>query len=91
VAFSPDGKALTAGYYGVGVGGTRVGGVVLWDVDLNSWRRLAGLIANRNLTRAEWRQYFPDRPEYRPTFPDLPVPPLDPPPGEGAGANTKRE
>jgi hypothetical protein len=48
--------------------------VVLWDVDLESWQRLAGRIANRNFTRDEWRQYFPDEP-YRPTFPDLPVPP----------------
>jgi hypothetical protein len=71
VAFSPDGKTLAAGY-AAGVRGE--GGVVLWDMDLDSWRRLAGQIANRNLTRAEWRQYFPDTP-YRPTFDDLPVPP----------------
>ena len=70
VAFSPDGKTLAAGY-GIGGGG---GGVVLWDVDLESWQRIAGRIANRNFTRDEWRQYFPDEP-YRPTFPDLPVPP----------------
>jgi hypothetical protein len=47
---------------------------VLWDVDLNSWQQIAGRIANRNFTRDEWRQYFPDE-AYRPTFPDLPVPP----------------
>jgi WD40 repeat protein len=70
VAFSPDGKALAAA---VERGGVR-SGVVLWDVDLDSWRRLAGQVANRNFTRAEWRQYFPDTP-YRPTFDDLPVPP----------------
>jgi hypothetical protein len=69
VAFSPDGRALAAGYAGGGVGG-----VVLWDVDLESWQRLAGRIANRNFTRDEWRQYFPDKP-YRQTFPDLPAPP----------------
>ena len=69
VAFSPDGKTLAAGY-----GGDGGGGVVLWDVDLESWQRLAGRIANRNFTRDEWRQYFPDEP-YRPTFPDLPIPP----------------
>ena len=67
VAFSPDGKTLAAGY-----GGDRVGGgVVLWDVDLESWQRIAGRIANRNFTRDEWRQYFPDEP-YRA---DLPRPP----------------
>ena len=55
-------------------GQRRSGGVVLWDVDLESWHRRAGRIANRNFTRKEWREYFPERP-YRATFPDLPVPP----------------
>jgi WD40 repeat protein len=72
VSFSPDGKTLAAGY-GRDVG-VVVGGVVLWDVDLDSWRCHARQTANRNLTRAEWRQYFPDTP-YRPTFDDLPIPP----------------
>jgi hypothetical protein len=66
VAFSPNGTTLAAGYRG--------GGVVLWDMDLKSWQRRAGLIANRNFTREEWREYFPDTP-YRKTFPDLPDPP----------------
>ena len=66
VAFSPDGKTIAAGYDVGGVGG----GVVLWDVDLESWQRIAGRIANRNFTREEWRQYFPD--ETLP--PDLPRP-----------------
>jgi WD40 repeat protein len=59
VAFSPDGKTLAAGYSG-GRGG---GGMVSWDLDLDSWRRHARQIANRNFTPAEWRQFFPDRPE----------------------------
>jgi hypothetical protein len=73
VAFSPDGKTIAAGYgVGVGVGGGVLeGGVVLWDVDLSSWQGLAGRIANRNFTRDEWRQYFPEK-DYRPTFPDPP-------------------
>src|SRR5262249_51069231 len=71
-SFSPDGRTPAARHGDLGRGG---GGVVLWDVDLDSWRRHAGQLANRNLTRAEWLQYFPpDRP-YRPTFDDLPVPP----------------
>jgi WD40 repeat protein len=69
VAFSPDGKALAAGY-----SSGDHGGVVLWDVDLQSWEHLAGQLANRNFTRDEWRQIFPDEP-YRATFSDLPVPP----------------
>lgn len=39
------------------------------DVLLDRARRAIG----RNLTGAEWGQYFPDKP-YRPTFPELPVP-----------------
>ena len=63
VAFSPDGKTIAAGY-----GGSAA--VVLWDVDLESWQRIAGRIANRNFTRDEWRQYFPEEPYRR----DLPRP-----------------
>jgi len=70
VTFSPDGKTLAAGYQDVG----NRGGVVLWNVDLESWKRLARKIANRNFARDEWHQYFPDEP-YRQTFLDLPVPP----------------
>ena len=70
MAFSPDGKTIAAGCRGRGDGGE----VVLWDVDLESWQRRAGLIANRNFTRKEWRDYFPETP-YRATFPNLPVPP----------------
>ena len=69
VAFSPDGKTVAAGYENVRGGG----GVVLWDVDLDSWQRRAGQIANRNFTWKEWQQYFPGEP-YHATFPELPFP-----------------
>jgi hypothetical protein len=49
--------------------------VVLWDIDRNSWERIAGCVANRNMTLAEWRQFFPDELNYRPTFPEFPLPP----------------
>jgi hypothetical protein len=69
VAFSPDGKTLAAGYTA-----DRVGGVVLWDIDRNSWERAARRIANRNMTLAEWHQFFPDEPNYRATFQEFPLP-----------------
>src|SRR5204862_275018 len=70
VAFSPDGKTIATGYKTP----ADLYGVVLLDVDLESWQRRAGQIANRNFTREEWRDYFPETP-YHATFPDLPVPP----------------
>jgi WD40 repeat protein len=69
LAFSHDGKTLAVGY---GTNGGR-GGVLLYDVDLESWKRRAERVANRNLTHAEWRQYLPDM-TYEPTFKDLPIP-----------------
>ena len=45
---------------------------VMWNVDPSLWIRTACAIAGRNLTRAEWRQYLPDRP-YRVTCPGLPA------------------
>jgi WD40 repeat protein len=72
IKFSPDGRSIAASYIlPFGVSG---GGVVLLDVDLKSWQRRAGRIANRNFTRDEWRQYLPAEP-YRPTFPELPISP----------------
>jgi WD40 repeat protein len=70
LAFSPGGKTLAGAVYTRGGGG----GVTLWDLDLESLSRRAGRIANRNFTREEWREYFPESP-YRAIFPDLPVPP----------------
>jgi serine/threonine protein kinase len=73
VAFDPGGKTIAAGYHDRGGGG----GVVLFNIDLESWQRIAGRIANRNFTRDEWRQYFPDEP-YRSTFPEFQVSPEAP-------------
>jgi hypothetical protein len=67
VAFGPGGT-IAAGYSGVGVGG-----VVLLDGDPASWRAKAGQVANRNFTRGEWRQFFPDTP-YRRTIRSFPWP-----------------
>jgi hypothetical protein len=71
VAFGPGGR-LAGGYHR----GDGSGGVVLFDVDPDRWRRKAALAANRNLTRAEWKQFFPDFPisPYRRTIRSLPWP-----------------
>jgi WD domain, G-beta repeat/WD40-like Beta Propeller Repeat len=73
VAFSPDGKTLAVGYSDL-AGRAPFGDVALLDVDLESWKNRARKIANRNLTRDEWHQFFPDTP-YHATFNDLPAPP----------------
>jgi hypothetical protein len=45
---------------------------LLWNGNPASWIRTACAIAGRNLTRAEWQQYLPDRP-YRKTCPRWPA------------------
>jgi hypothetical protein len=55
VAFGPEGR-LAAGYRR----GGDDGGVVLFDADPDLWRRKAAQVANRNLTREEWKQFFPE-------------------------------
>jgi WD40 repeat protein/energy-coupling factor transporter ATP-binding protein EcfA2 len=62
---SPDGKRFVT----EGVGPTQ--GPVLWDADPADWTATACRIAGRNLTRAEWDQYFRGRP-YRATCPQWP-------------------
>ena len=37
----------------------------VWDIDPKSWARRACRVANRTLTRAEWKRFLPGRP-YRP-------------------------
>jgi hypothetical protein len=74
IAFSPDGNSLAAGYTGAVAGVS--GGVVLCDVGLETWKRHACLICNRNLSLNEWRRLFPGA-TYRPTFLGVPTPRYD--------------
>ena len=64
VAFSPDGKTLASGDRDT---------IMLWDVSVESWQDRACRIANRNLTRAEWKQYIGDTEPYRATCSGLPI------------------
>jgi WD40 repeat protein len=65
VTFSPNGKLLAV------ANGLDVR---LWDVSLDSWMKRACRMANRNLTREEWRRYMGDDVPYRKTCPNLPGP-----------------
>ena len=66
VAFFPDGKRILSSGGGPDAH--------LWDVDFARWTVLACAIANRNLSRAEWRQYVGDAAVYEPVCRELPVP-----------------
>ena len=59
VAFSPDGASLASGSFD--------GTVVRWDLRLSSWLDRACLVANRNLSRAEWEQVVGPGTSYRRT------------------------
>jgi hypothetical protein len=34
----------------------------VWDIDPESWARRACALANRTLTREEWKEFLPGRP-----------------------------
>ncbi len=61
--FSPTQQAI--------VSGSDTGQVLWWDLSPESWIEKACQVARRNLTQAEWAQYFPGDP-YRKTCPAYP-------------------
>ena len=56
IAFARDGQTLVGTQYN----GT--GQAVIWSLAPAAWEARACQIAGRNLTRAEWERYLPDRP-----------------------------
>ncbi len=68
LAFSSDGLHLAA---------AAKGDIVLWDVDVESWRTRACAIARRNFTIEEWNRYLGEQP-YQKSCPDAGSPPKIP-------------
>jgi WD40 repeat protein len=64
LAFSPDGKLLAAG--------DAANTVIIWNVDPQSWISETCQRVGRNLTSAEWQQYFLGE-EYRKTCEQWPL------------------
>lgn len=64
IAFSYDGDSL--------VSGSQDGTVRLWDTNFTRSMTRPCYLANRNLSRAEWQQYFGRNVPYRRTCPSLP-------------------
>ncbi|MFO1428602.1 MAG: TIR domain-containing protein [Candidatus Competibacteraceae bacterium] len=65
VAVDPKGRFV--------VTGNNSGTARLWTLPLHTMLGRIRQAIGRNLTEAEWEQYFPGKP-YCPTFPELPVP-----------------
>jgi hypothetical protein len=71
VRLATDGR-IAAGLSADSRAGTN-DGLAIFDIDINSWKRKAVRTANRNFTRSEWMQFFPEIP-YRRTSRSLPWP-----------------
>jgi len=75
VAFAPDGGILASGSCDrINASKLCIGGrILVIDIDPQSWLLKACQTAGRNLTRAEWAQYFPPNEKFRITCPQWPA------------------
>lgn len=64
LGLTPDGRRLVS----VGVDNA----AMIWNVAFDEWPALACSFARRNLSKAEWEKYFPNRP-YQRTCPEYPA------------------
>jgi WD40 repeat protein len=64
VTFSPDGQTLASGSWDHKI--------ILWEIDPQIWMEKICQRVGRNLTQAEWAQFFPDE-AYRLTCPEWPA------------------
>jgi WD40 repeat protein len=64
IARSADGSRMLAG--------TTAGKAVVWDLDVEHWEEVACRLSGRNLTKAEWTRYVPNR-AYAVTCPQWPA------------------
>jgi WD40 repeat protein len=46
--------------------------ITVWNLDSNTWIEEACILANRNLTPVEWKQFLPAESNYQKICPDLP-------------------
>jgi len=67
VAFSPNSQQLVS----VADHSSGMDSIIMWDIAIQSWQNHACTIANRNLTREEWKQFIRDGTAWSKVCPDL--------------------
>ena len=47
--------------------------ILLWNLDLDTWPEIACRASGRNMTKAEWDTFGPNKTSYRATCPQYPI------------------